>query len=204
VRNHPGRKLRLRGKADTWRMCRFEAPRIIRPALRQIERAVHEGMTVARHIGREYPDLAIRDLPGRTGVLSRHSAGRLALLEIAGLVDDQHCVFVTEVLDHIIAHQIAQLVCVPAVSAQKLLLAPRAGIARRFRPHPASLAPFFAQQSVHERARARRRTFLRKQRTHPSLHVPQRRPETPDPVQVTYSRRPQRQYARWNIDLSKS
>ena len=156
-------------------MRRFQAPRIVRPALRQIERAVHEGMAVPRHIGREHADLTVRDLSGRTGVLSRHAAGRLALLEKASLVDDQHRVFVTEMLDHIIAHQIAQRIGVPPIAAQKLLLAPRAGIARRFRPHPASLAPFFAQQSVHERARTRRRTRLRKQRTHPSLHVPQRR-----------------------------
>lgn len=112
-------------------------------------------------IGREHPDLAIRDLSGGTGVLSCHAARRLALLEKTGLVDNQHRAFIAKMLGHIIAHQTAQLVCIPAVSAQKLLLAPRAGIARRFCPHPASLAPFFAQQSVHERARTRRRTRLR-------------------------------------------
>jgi hypothetical protein len=59
--------------------------------------------------------------------------------------DDQQRVFIAET-----PHQIALARLRPAVSAQKLLLAIRAGIARRFRSHPASLARFFVQQFVNE------------------------------------------------------
>jgi hypothetical protein len=51
---------------------------------------VDEGMAVARHIGGEHPNLAIRDLARRARVLARNPARRLALLQEAGLVDDQH------------------------------------------------------------------------------------------------------------------
>jgi hypothetical protein len=46
--------------------------------LQKIQRAVDERMTVARNIGSEDSDLAVRDLARRTSVLPRHSTGRLA------------------------------------------------------------------------------------------------------------------------------
>src|ERR1019366_4610582 len=49
-----------------------------------------ERMTVARHVGGEDADLAVRDLASGTSVLPHHPARRLALLEKAGLVDHQH------------------------------------------------------------------------------------------------------------------
>src|SRR6201996_8087778 len=69
-------------KADTGRhICGFQTIWIVGPFLRKIQRAIDERMTVARHVGGEDADLAVRDLAGGTSVLPRHPARRLALLE---------------------------------------------------------------------------------------------------------------------------
>jgi hypothetical protein len=64
--------------------------RIVGPGLGQVERPVDEGMTVPGHVGGEDPDLAVGDLAGRARVLARDTAGGLALLEKAGLIENQH------------------------------------------------------------------------------------------------------------------
>ena len=107
-------------------------------------------MAMPRHIGRKHPDLAVGDLARRAGVLPRHPAGRLALLEEAGFVDDQHRVRVGQRLERVVAHHVAQAIRVPASAAQHRLLAPGAGIARGLGAHPAGFAPLGAQQPVEE------------------------------------------------------
>jgi hypothetical protein len=88
VCNHSRRKLWFGRKADIGgHVCGFQAIWIVGPFLRKIQRAIDERVTVARNIGSEDSDLAVRDLPCGTSVLSRHSARRLALLEKAGLVN---------------------------------------------------------------------------------------------------------------------
>jgi hypothetical protein len=148
---------------------------IVGPILRQIQCAVDEGMAVAGDISREHADLAVRDVAGRTRVLTGHAAGRLALLQEAGLVEHQHCRLVRQMFDDIIAHDVAQRVGIPAPAAENGLLTPRSRITRRFRAHPPGLAPLIPQQPVQEQARARPNTVLREQRPHPRLHVAQRR-----------------------------
>src|SRR5580658_8457983 len=66
---------------------RFEASWIVSPFLRKIQHAIDERMTVARYVGSEDANLAVRDLACGTSVLPRHSARRFALLEKAGLID---------------------------------------------------------------------------------------------------------------------
>ena len=51
-------------------------------------------MTMTRNVGSEDADLAVRNLACRTGVLPRHAARRLALLEKASLVDDEHRIII--------------------------------------------------------------------------------------------------------------
>src|SRR5450432_1725964 len=80
-----GRKAGIRGH-----VCGFQAIWIVGPFLRKIQRAIDERMTVARNVGSEDPDLAVRDLACGASVLPRHSARRFALLEKAGLVDHEH------------------------------------------------------------------------------------------------------------------
>ena len=85
-----------------------QAIEIVGPFVRKIQRTIDERMTVARNVGSEISDLAVRDLACRTCVLPRHSARRVALLEKAGLVDHEDRVVIHQMLDDIIADDIAQ------------------------------------------------------------------------------------------------
>src|SRR5208282_3476429 len=78
-------------------------------------------------------------------------------------------------LDDIVAHDIAQGISVPIPTPQNCLLPPWARIARRLRPHPASLALLIAEQAFQEQAGIPRDTLLREQRTYPFLDLSKRR-----------------------------
>jgi len=78
------------------------------------------------------------------------AAGRLALLQKSGLVDHQHGIVIGQRLQRIIANDVTQGIGAPPPAPQDRLLPPGAGIARRFRTHPARLAPLLAQQTVQE------------------------------------------------------
>src|ERR1700726_4933379 len=94
-------------------VCGFEASRIVSPFLRKIQRAIDESMTMTRNVGSEDADLAVGDLACGTSVLPRHPARRLALLEKAGLVDHEHRIVIRQMLDDIIADDIAQTISIP-------------------------------------------------------------------------------------------
>src|SRR6478672_2224017 len=132
-------------------------------------------MTMTRNVGSEDSDLAIGNLACRTSVLPRHPARRFALLEKAGLVDHQHRIVIRQMLDDIVAHDIAQGISVPIPTPQNCLLPPWARIARRLRPHPASLALLISEQAFQEQAGIRRDTLLREQRTYLFLDLTKRR-----------------------------
>src|ERR1700745_795255 len=132
-------------------------------------------MTVPRHIGSEHPDLAVRDLTRRARVLARNSARRLALLQKAGFVEDKNRVSIRQRFHCIFTHHIAQSIGIPSSSAQDRLLAPRAWIADRFRPHPTRLARFVAQQSIEKLSSRRCYSPLRKQRSNTLFDISQRR-----------------------------
>jgi hypothetical protein len=131
-------------------------------------------VAVARDIGGEYADLAVGDLAGRAGVLPRHPAGGLALLEKSGLVDHQDRILLRQRLDDIVAHDLAQRIGLPAAAAKDRLLAPRAGITGCLGPHPSGLAPFTAEQTVQEQPRRGGHPLLGEQRPHPRFSLPQR------------------------------
>ena len=130
---------------------------------------------MTRNIGSEDADLAVRNLACRTSVLPRHSARRFALLEKAGLVDHQHRIVIGQMLDNIVAYDIAQSIRVPIPTTKDGLLPPRAGIAGRLRAHPTCLALLISEQTFQEQARIRRNTLLLEQRTYPLLDLPKRR-----------------------------
>ncbi len=111
-------------------------------------------------MGREDADLAVGDLAGRARVLTCDPAGGLALLQETGLVEDQHRVPLGQALDRVVAHEVAERVRLPAAAAENRLLAPGAGIARRFRPHPAGLTPLGAEQAVQKQPRRNRHPLL--------------------------------------------
>jgi hypothetical protein len=77
----------------------------------------------------EHADLAVRDLPGQTGVLTSDPAGGFALLEKACLIDHQDRIVIRQMLDDVIAHDVAQRVGVPSAATQDRLLPPAAGFA---------------------------------------------------------------------------
>ena len=112
--DHLGRKLRLGRKADVARhVCGLQASRIVGPALRQIQRAIDEGMAMTRHIGSKNTDLAVRNFARRSSILPRHPTRCLALFQKAGFIDHQHRIRVRKMLDGIVAHQIAQRIGIP-------------------------------------------------------------------------------------------
>jgi hypothetical protein len=156
-------------------MRRRQAARVVGPGLGQVERAVNEGVPVPRRIGGEDPDLAVGDLARRAGVLPPDAARCLALLEKAGLINDQHRIRVSQRLQRVVAHDVAQRICLPAAAAKDGLLPPRPGIARRLGPHPARLAPLRPEQPIEELASRCRHPVLGEQGTDPCLGLPQRR-----------------------------
>jgi hypothetical protein len=129
-------------------MGRGHAGPVIRPGLGEIQRPVDEGMAMAGDVGGKHADLAVRDLARRAGVLSPDPARRPTLLEKAGLIDHQHRIRIGKGLDYVIAHHIAERIGLPLRPTQQSLLAPRPGIARGFRAHPARLAPLRTKQSI--------------------------------------------------------
>lgn len=124
-------------------------------------------MTVARNVGGEDADLAVCDLARRTGVLPRHAARRLALLEKTGLVDHQDRIVIRQMLDDIVAHHVAQGIDNPIPATQDRLLPPSTGIAGRLRTHPTVVATLVSEQTFQEQTRIGRNALLREQRTDP-------------------------------------
>ena len=180
--DHGARQRRLGRKAargavdDLLRHMRLgHARRIVRPALGQIQFAVDERVTARRDIAGEDADLAVGDLARRARILPRDATGRLALLQKPRLVDDENRVVVGQGFERVIAHDVAQRISIPLAATQNSLLPPRTRIASRFRPHPAGLAPLLAEQTFEKILRRQRHPRLREQRTHPTLHVTQRR-----------------------------
>jgi hypothetical protein len=93
--------------------CRRAIP-VIRPALWQTERPVHDGMTMPGNMGCEHTDLAIGDLAGRTCILPTDPARCLALLEKTGLIKHENGIGIRQCLKRVTAHDVAQGIRVPA------------------------------------------------------------------------------------------
>src|SRR5712675_429817 len=117
----------------------------------------------------------VRDLARGTRVLTPHSARGLALLEKAGLIDHENRVVIRQMLDDIIADDIAQSISIPVPATQDRLLPPWTRIASCLRPHPTGLALLIAKQTFQKQACIRRNTLLPEQRTYPLLDLPKRR-----------------------------
>jgi hypothetical protein len=159
--DHSRRKFWFGRKADIGRhVCSLQTIRIVGPVLRKIQRAIDERMTMARNVGSEDADLAVRNLTCRTGVLPRHSARRLALLEKAGLVDHEDRIVIRQMLDDIIANDIAQVISIPIPATEDRLLSPRTRIASCLRAHPTSFALLISEQAFQKQACIRRNALL--------------------------------------------
>jgi len=107
--------------------------------------------------------------------LPRHSARRLALLEKAGLVDHEDRIVIRQMLDDIIADDIAQGIRIPIPATQDRLLPPWARIACGLSAHPTGLALLISKQTFQKQASILRNTLLPEQWTYPLLDLPKRR-----------------------------
>jgi hypothetical protein len=92
----------------------------------------------------------VLDPPGGGGVLALDPDGMSALLQVAGLVDDQHRFLGVEVLDDVLADIVADGVGIPGGPAQQVLHAVRAGLPGPLRDRPAVLARQVRQQAQHQ------------------------------------------------------
>jgi DNA-binding transcriptional ArsR family regulator len=165
-------------------MSRGTALWLGRPVLRQIKLAVDEGAALVRDISRKHADLTFGDLSRRSGVLPSNPTRALALLEKAGLVDDEHRIRRSKRLDCVLAHQVAQGVCVPMAAAEHRLLAPRPRIPRGFGPHPAGLASLGTEQPIEEGGGRGGDAGMRKQGSEVSFDLTQLR--TPEVEHLLY------------------
>jgi hypothetical protein len=95
-------------------------------------------------------DLGVLDPAGGTGVLTLHPGGG-ALLQVSRLVDDQHRGVLAQVLDHIVAHVVADPVVVPDCPGQQVLYPVGAGVAGVLGDRPAVLSRQVGEESKHER-----------------------------------------------------
>lgn len=92
--------------------------------------------------------MAVDRVAGRTGVLPSHAAGLRALLQEAGLIDDQDAArVVPEVVDDVAAQIIADGVGIPGGGVQEALDTLRSQLADRLRELPAVLALDAAEQA---------------------------------------------------------
>ncbi len=94
---------------------------------------------MAARVEEEDADLGVLDAPGRPAVLALDADGVRALLEEAGLVEDQDGLFVTEVLDDVAPEVIADGLGVPIGRIEEALDAVGGGLAEEFCEVPAVL-----------------------------------------------------------------
>jgi hypothetical protein len=101
-------------------------------------------------VGQINRDLGIRDPTGGAGVLTLHPDRGVALLQIAGLINHQHRVGVTETGHHVVAQVIAHTVGVPAGPVEQVLHTVRIPVPSMLSDAPAVLARKIGQQPEHE------------------------------------------------------
>jgi hypothetical protein len=108
-------------------------------------------MPAAAGVDQVDPDLGVLDAPGGAGVLAFDPDGLGALLEVAGLVHHQHRLVLAQVLDHVVAEVVADLVVVPHRPGEQVLHPVGVGVAGVLGERPAVLARQIGQQATHER-----------------------------------------------------
>src|SRR5512132_623497 len=141
-----GRKPDLVGDADGLAVLR-----IVGPGPRQVEAAVYQDVPGAGGIHLVDRDLDVLNPARGAGVLALHPNGGGALLEVPGLVDDQHRIRAAEVLDDVGTHVVTDRVLIPDRSAEQMLHPVWAGVTGMLSDRPAVLTRQVGQQPQHER-----------------------------------------------------
>jgi hypothetical protein len=98
---------------------------VIGPGLRQVQRPVDQRVPTWRRIRQVDRDLGVLDPPRGTGVLPLHPDTVSPLLDVAGLVQNQDRVRVTEMLGHVAAQIVTDPVGIPLRPASAAAHAPR-------------------------------------------------------------------------------
>jgi hypothetical protein len=129
----------------------LQARRVVQPALGQVQLPVDHRVPRIGGVHQVHGDLGILDPAGGAGVLALDPDGGGALLEVTGLVDDQHRLVLAQVFGDIVADVIADRVVVPHRSGEQVLHPVRAGVAGVLGDRPAVLAGQVRKQPTHER-----------------------------------------------------
>ena len=114
--------------------------RVLGPRLGQVQRPVDQGVSPWGGIGQMHRDLGVLDAARGAAVLALYPDTVDALLDIAGLIDDQDRAWVAEGVDDIIAQIIADSISVPARAGQQVLQPIRGGCTAVLGDRPAILA----------------------------------------------------------------
>lgn len=112
------------------------------PGLGQIELAVDQGVPACGGVGGEGTDLAVLGPARGSGILPLHPGRGGALLDEAGVIDDQLTLRCAELLCCIGLQVIAETVGVPAAVGQQVLESVRGGMASVLSKLPAVLAAY--------------------------------------------------------------
>lgn len=131
----------LRLEADRVVDARPSAPfPVVRPGRGQIQAPVDERASAICGVGEEHPDLAVLGASGGAGVLPLHAGRADALLQEAGVIDDEDGLAVTEVFDDVVAYVVQDLVGVPLDPVQQPMDAIGTRVQGFLRQRPSVLA----------------------------------------------------------------
>src|SRR5579859_1658914 len=145
---HLSGQLRFGGKRHLLGNARFlSSLRVIHPVLGQIEPSIQEGPAFAAGVAEEDADLAVLASSRGATVLPLHPDRLPPLFQKAGLIDDEHPILLSEVLNHIRPEVIAHRIRVPVCGIEQPLHPLRTGLAQVFGELPAVLALNPIQQS---------------------------------------------------------
>lgn len=121
------------------------------PVPAEVELGVDQSATPAGSVRQVHADLGVLDSTRSSGVLSLHRGGLGALLDVAGLVRDQHRVVGGQGGDRDGAHPVTQSTRVPRGLGQKALQSVRVGVAGGLSELPQVLARHLAEQPARHR-----------------------------------------------------
>jgi hypothetical protein len=127
------------------------ARRVFGPGLGQVQSAVNQGVPAWGGVGQVHRHLGVLDPARGTRVLALYAYRVDALLDVAGLIDDQDRTPIAERVDDIVAQIITHSIGIPAGSRQQMLQPIRGRCAAVLSDGPAILAIQARDHSRHQR-----------------------------------------------------
>src|SRR5690606_8229033 len=112
---------------------------VVRPSLWQIEFPVDQRVAVPAGISQEDTYLAILNATSRAAVLTGNPGRVATFLQKTGLINNQHSLLITQIVEDILPQLIADTIGIPKRTAEQMLNAIRRRLAKRFGQPPAIL-----------------------------------------------------------------